>query len=212
MTALQYDPLALLGINLGTNTATKAHQRANVPPTQLVGGINPILGNLTGLPFSPITTTTPIQLATPSNYPLATVPLGNNPSPLQFQLGGNYEHTTTHKSINITRQDRQILMNLERKKQSNLPELAISSVSFFPYTDVEIIKMSVVKITNGNSLEGPMTVNDARMGTISENTACSTCHRSNQDCPGHHGRIELHNPNDPLSEPFYNPLFFFFIT
>lgn len=89
---------------------------------------------------------------------------------------------------------------------SGLPSIDPDSVQFMLFTDEEIKKLSVAKITNsatfdvlGNANKGG--VYDPALGpTRDRSEACATCNQFMLHCPGHFGHIEL-----PLV--VVNPLF-----
>jgi len=208
MTDQLFDPLSILQLEHQIPVATTTPNRPNVPAPQLIPGINP--ANL-GL-FNPTNifgthVTTPDPKPSPSVIPQANVLLGNNAAAFQFQPGGQLETTNNEFTLNIARQERALLMNVERKMQTELPRYAVESLKISSFSDNEILELSVVEIRN-TDLEGMGSVNDPSMGTINDKFACPTCHRSKERCPGHYGHIKLHDPKNPLSEPFYNYLKF----
>ncbi|KAF5140752.1 dna-directed rna polymerase subunit alpha [Vairimorpha ceranae] len=79
-------------------------------------------------------------------------------------------------------------------------------ISFTFYKDEEIIKMSVLEITQPLCLDTfghpfPDGLYDARMGPFNNDSLCKTCNLSYLTCPGHFGYIKLF-------KPVFNPLLF----
>lgn len=84
----------------------------------------------------------------------------------------------------------------------------VEDLNFRVYTDEEIRKISVVRITNDLSINelghfSPDGLYDLRMGPMSvrERDQCQTCRQESNRCQGHCGHIDL-----PL--PLYNPFFY----
>lgn len=78
------------------------------------------------------------------------------------------------------------------KEEMSLPELIITSVSFSIFTEEEINALSVYDVKNVNkSYNLYESTDDPRGGTIENNRLCPTCGKTNQDCIGHMGKIEL---------------------
>ncbi|KAG1668409.1 DNA-directed RNA polymerase I subunit RPA1 [Nymphon striatum] len=87
-----------------------------------------------------------------------------------------------------------------------LPYYQMSKIRFSAYTSNEIIKLSVLEVTNpetvdvlGNPSKGGL--HDPALGPNENNEPCGTCGLKSLSCPGHIGHISL-----PL--PVYNPFFF----
>jgi DNA-directed RNA polymerase I subunit RPA1 len=79
-------------------------------------------------------------------------------------------------------------------------------LSFTFYRDEEIVKMSVMEITQPLSLDTfghpfPEGLSDPRMGPHNTESLCKTCNLSYLSCPGHFGYINL-------AKPVFNPLLF----
>ncbi|PSN44886.1 hypothetical protein C0J52_06198 [Blattella germanica] len=92
------------------------------------------------------------------------------------------------------------------KKSSSVKHLVPNGLTFSIFSEEEIKKMSVVKITTPlsfNTLGHPYKsgLYDPALGPTSEKSdPCTTCSRNVYNCPGHFGHIEL-----PI--PAVNPLF-----
>ena len=54
----------------------------------------------------------------------------------------------------------------------------------------EIQKISVVDITEAK-YHGENSLGDPKLGVIENNLLCMTCHKTNQNCPGHCGLIHF---------------------
>jgi DNA-directed RNA polymerase II subunit RPB1 len=89
-------------------------------------------------------------------------------------------------------------IDMNEKSINELPELFIDSVTISVLSSEDIVKISVVEITNP-SLSGEQSVNDLRMGATDSYQVCPVCKRDNTSCTGHYGRIKL-------NEPIINPL------
>ena len=74
-----------------------------------------------------------------------------------------------------------------------------TSVSFSLFSSDEIRKLSVVEVKE-SKLSGEGSVYDPRFGVILNHTICVTCKKTNQECPGHSGHIEL---PVPIPHPMY---------
>ena len=75
----------------------------------------------------------------------------------------------------------------------------ISQLNFGILSQEEITKLSVCEINN-SKLTGPNSVYDPRLGTVMNNTICSTCNKNNIKCTGHFGHINL---NINIIHPLY---------
>ena len=101
---------------------------------------------------------------------------------------------------NLTKKDRMDLLTSTLEKQSMLPLLMIikSNISVFSFEEMK--KMAgPIRITN-TELYGIGSINDPRMGGVSNRLPgkCSYCKQI--DCTGHYGLIEF-------GKPIYNPMF-----
>eukprot|EP00879_Flechtneria_rotunda_P027392 GHRR01029340.1.p1 GENE.GHRR01029340.1~~GHRR01029340.1.p1 ORF type:complete len:728 (+),score=248.94 GHRR01029340.1:30-2186(+) len=91
-----------------------------------------------------------------------------------------------------------------RQKEVTTQQLA--SISFGMYTDEEVRKLSVKRITSPLTYDSfnnviPNGLYDPAMGPYDMNSRCTTCCLGHTMCPGHFGHIEL-----PVT--VYNPLVF----
>jgi DNA-directed RNA polymerase beta' subunit len=94
------------------------------------------------------------------------------------------------KHINIVQRT---LRNIETYiAEQNLPIGTIDSVSMTVFDKKILEKLSVCKINSINSNIDPTgSLDDPRMGTIENYQLCSTCEKTNDECPGHMGIMEL---------------------
>ena len=73
-----------------------------------------------------------------------------------------------------------------------MPELVINGITFSLFTEQEIDKLSVCNVENVNKNYDPtFSTDDPRMGTIDHNKFCNTCGKTNRDCVGHLGKLQL---------------------
>jgi DNA-directed RNA polymerase II subunit RPB1 len=74
----------------------------------------------------------------------------------------------------------------------------IVGVQFGIYSPDEIVKRSVVEITNNNTYEGNEPkiggLFDPRMGVLENGKTCRSCGQTNHGCPGHFGHYRLARP------------------
>ncbi len=71
----------------------------------------------------------------------------------------------------------------------------IVGVQFGVFSPDEIIKRSVVEITNGSTMDGKLGgLFDPRMGVLDNGKICRTCEQTNKSCPGHFGHLKLARP------------------
>jgi DNA-directed RNA polymerase beta' subunit len=80
-----------------------------------------------------------------------------------------------------------------------IPHKEIDSIIFGIYSEDEIIKNSVCRITS-HKISGDESVYDKRMGSMENEKNCVTCNQCCKDCPGHFGHIEF---NTPIIHPLY---------
>jgi DNA-directed RNA polymerase I subunit RPA1 len=86
---------------------------------------------------------------------------------------------------------------------------AVTSCSFGFYSDEDIKRLSVKRITRSDGLDSlgqpiPGGLYDAALGPIDRMASCKTCKLPFERCPGHVGHIEL-------AVPVYHPLLFNFL-
>jgi DNA-directed RNA polymerase II subunit RPB1 len=91
------------------------------------------------------------------------------------------------------------LTALSRIAEEALPELEIEASIISLFDPDTLVREAVVKVTEASD-SGQSSVNDPRMGVVDNNIVCSTCHKTNLNCPGHLGYIQL-------SRPILHPLF-----
>ncbi|AYV85966.1 MAG: DNA-directed RNA polymerase subunit RPB1 [Solivirus sp.] len=78
-----------------------------------------------------------------------------------------------------------------KRIEAALEQGDIESVTFSLYSTKEIdLITGNIKITN-SAENGTGSVRDSRMGPIGENTVCCTCSKTNIECTGHPGRLEI---------------------
>ncbi|CAL5053727.1 unnamed protein product [Urochloa decumbens] len=82
----------------------------------------------------------------------------------------------------------------------------VDSIHFSFYSDDEIKRISVKKITKSERLDAkslpvPGGLLDPAMGPINDTDTCKSCGQNSVRCPGHFGHIEL-------AKPLFNPLLF----
>lgn len=77
-------------------------------------------------------------------------------------------------------------------RESKLPKLDIVSMTYGVIDRETINRVAACEITNINKNKDPTnTTNDPRLGTIENNMLCATCEKTNEECPGHLGVINL---------------------
>ena len=77
-------------------------------------------------------------------------------------------------------------------RERNLPQLEIESLDYSVFTKEDINKIAVCEVTNINkSKDKTNTTDDPRLGTIDKYLLCATCGKTNDECPGHLGMINL---------------------
>jgi DNA-directed RNA polymerase II subunit RPB1 len=82
---------------------------------------------------------------------------------------------------------------------SKLPLLDLDSIVYTAMSREKMETISVCTVTNtlpNKKGKKPTdidmyTSDDNRLGTIENNTLCSSCHKTNDECPGHYGKIDL---------------------
>ena len=85
--------------------------------------------------------------------------------------------------------------------ESKLPYLKILSITYSVMGRDFIDRQSVVEVTNiSKNRDLTNTTDDPRLGTIENCKLCSTCEKTNEDCPGHLGMINL---PVPIIHPFF---------
>jgi DNA-directed RNA polymerase I subunit RPA1 len=82
----------------------------------------------------------------------------------------------------------------------------LDSILFGFYTEDEVKRMSVKKLTKADRLDAkncpvPGGLLDPAMGPVNATDTCKTCSQPPGNCPGHFGHIEL-------AKPLFNPLLF----
>ena len=93
----------------------------------------------------------------------------------------------------LDRAGRQQIYSDSTLSQRDLPRLTIEGIVFRLYDPEVIRKESVIKVTSVQST-GFGSVNDSRMGVVTQDEVCTTCQSIVWTCPGHPGHIELEEP------------------
>ncbi|KAM3279841.1 hypothetical protein ACQJBY_046924 [Aegilops geniculata] len=91
-------------------------------------------------------------------------------------------------------------------EQEQATSVEVDSILFGFYTDDEVRRLSVKRLTRSERLDAkncpvPGGLLDPAMGPVNANDTCKTCAQQPDQCPGHFGHIEL-------SKPLFNPLLF----
>ncbi|KAE8779218.1 DNA-directed RNA polymerase I subunit rpa1 [Hordeum vulgare] len=91
-------------------------------------------------------------------------------------------------------------------EQEQATSVEVDSILFGFYTDDEVRRLSVKRLTRSERLDAkncpvPGGLLDPAMGPVNANDNCKTCALNFSQCPGHFGHIEL-------SKPLFNPLLF----
>ncbi len=73
---------------------------------------------------------------------------------------------------------------------SELPKLAVDGFRLNLYNQKILLEEKVVKVESQDK-EGPLTVDDKKMGVTKNDDLCATCQQDNLNCPGHKGIIRL---------------------
>lgn len=104
----------------------------------------------------------------------------------------------TAETEKITRREREHLMSLTRSEEDKLPVFQVAGVEFSLMDPEELRRIAVVNVTEPDSemhgIGALNTINDSRMGVVTDDQICSTCHKDEQECPGHLGIIRLNVP------------------
>lgn len=82
------------------------------------------------------------------------------------------------------------LSSLRKKDEEKVEKRDIDYITFDFMSEKEIKDWSVVEITS-TKLSGMNTLFDPKMGPVTLNDNCETCHQSSKVCPGHCGRITM---------------------
>lgn len=78
------------------------------------------------------------------------------------------------------------------KRESMMENVKIKSIDYSVMSQDFIEKQSVCEILNINKNKDLInTTDDPRLGTIEKDKLCSTCEKTNEECPGHLGIIRL---------------------
>lgn len=86
-------------------------------------------------------------------------------------------------------------------REQKLEQLEMVSIDYSVMTRENLTKLAVCEVKNINkSQDLTNTTDDPRLGTIDNNKLCATCEKTNEECPGHLGMINL--PED-IIHPFF---------
>lgn len=112
--------------------------------------------------------------------------------------------STTAERDKLNRQSISSIHNKNQQIIQNLPEVELDYLVYKPLNRNSMENMSVVnvnkKLTNNNYIS---TVKDFRFGTLENNVLCGCCKKTNQDCVGHMGHIDLKEKNFSIINPFF---------
>ena len=87
------------------------------------------------------------------------------------------------------------------KRESQMKSVKIKSIDYSVMSKDFIEKQSVFEVLNINKGQDLInTTDDPRSGTIENSKLCSTCEKTNEECPGHIGIIKL---PVPIIHPFF---------
>lgn len=78
-----------------------------------------------------------------------------------------------------------------KRNENTLPKLEIVSVDYSFMSRKSLEEQSVCKIGLQKGKDITCTVDDPRLGTVDPTRFCGTCFKSNEECPGHYGYINL---------------------
>jgi DNA-directed RNA polymerase beta' subunit len=92
--------------------------------------------------------------------------------------------------VNLTQQEREILLARAQRRMKDLSELEVDSISYSVFSHEELMEKAVFKVKSTDD-EGLHTVNDPRSGVVDNGKLCLTCHADNLTCPGHFGALVL---------------------
>ena len=86
-------------------------------------------------------------------------------------------------------------------REQKLKQLEMVSIDYSVMTRDTLSRISVCDVKNINKTQGlTNTTDDPRLGTIENYRLCATCEKTNEECPGHLGMINL--PED-IIHPFF---------
>lgn len=138
-----------------------------------------------------------------SNVPVSNPSIGtpSTEAPFACNLTGMtfLSELPENNILKINRQEKKLTEEQTRRQQECLPVLEIDNITFKLFDYDELVLDSYATVTNTNP-DGLHSVNDRYMGVVADDESCLTCMKSNIDCPGHYGRIDL-------AEPIIHPLF-----
>jgi DNA-directed RNA polymerase II subunit RPB1 len=80
---------------------------------------------------------------------------------------------------------------LQAHEQQQQVTITETQITFMTYEDLVRLSVCVVHVEDDKPAQG--TVNDPRMGISDDRMVCGTCHLG-EDCLGHLGRIDFHQP------------------
>jgi DNA-directed RNA polymerase beta' subunit len=112
------------------------------------------------------------------------------------------EDAVVHKKVTHAQKNHQSIKTYT--EENKLPEFRVDGLVFSLFTEQDIKNLTVCEVKEVNKSYNPtFSTDDPRLGTIEDNKLCATCNKTNQDCAGHLGRIEL-----PVSiiHPFFRDI------
>lgn len=78
---------------------------------------------------------------------------------------------------------------------AELPDLTLDSITYGAMSREKMEKISVCKIAKvlpkGKITDTDFTSDDHRLGCLENNAICGSCGKTNDECPGHYGMIDL---------------------
>ena len=115
---------------------------------------------------------------------------------------------TTMITVERETQTRQAISDINVKSHQliqKLPEVVLDHLIYTPLSRRSMEKMSVVNVKNKPGKNYIGTPKDFRFGTLENNVLCGCCKKTNQDCVGHMGHIDLKSDTEEFKiiHPFF---------
>ncbi len=87
---------------------------------------------------------------------------------------------------------------------NNLPEVELDYLIYNVLNRDKMMKMSVIDVNTSKVSENNIcTPKDFRFGTLENNILCGCCKKTNKDCVGHMGHIDLEKSDFKIIHPFF---------
>jgi DNA-directed RNA polymerase II subunit RPB1 len=141
-----------------------------------------------GSGFSPLSSRNDQILNTSNVNRFTTIVQGDPNAPINIERVMSEQRT-------VNEREKQEMMARAMRDEIRLEPLNIVATVLTIWSKDDMVKQSVVKITshkiNGDNKMG--TPDDPRLGTLDNDKMCATCKKSNMDCPGHLGYIQLNH-------------------